>query len=81
MICLNQASFESLSNTVLDSDLLKFFVDFGTGAVTALDYVIGKMGTLETLATVGAGIAGAKGLGLTNYVTNHSLRVPFYKVA
>ena len=39
------------------------------------------MGTLETLATVGAGIAGAKGLGLTNYVTNHSLRVPFYKVA
>ena len=76
-----ESATQHLSKTLIDSDLLKFFVDFGTGAVKSIDFVIDKMGTLGTLATVGAGIAGAKGLGLTNYVTNHSLRVPFYKVA
>lgn len=37
-----QASFQTLSNTVIDSDLLKFFVDLGTGAVNVLDGIIGK---------------------------------------
>lgn len=64
-----ESAVESLSNTLLDSDLLGFFVDFGTGAVNSLDTVIDKFGTLGTLTTIGSGIAGATGHGLTNYVT------------
>lgn len=41
-----EAAFQSLSNTVVDSNLLKWFVDLGTGAVSALDTVIDKTGIL-----------------------------------
>lgn len=53
-----KASFESLSQTVIDSDLIKFVVDFGTTTLNTLDSVISKFGTIPTLlgsiATVGA---------------------------
>lgn len=58
-----EAAFQSLSSTVLDSDLLKWFVDFGTGTVQVLDNIIDKFGALNTISTIGGGIAGAKGLG------------------
>lgn len=54
-----EAAFQSLSNTILDSDLLKWFVDFGTGSVNALDWVIDKLGTLGTIGVIG----GAFGIG------------------
>lgn len=58
-----EAAFQSLSNTILDPDLLKFFVDLGTGGVQALDSLIDKLGSLETLG-LGAGIfAGLKNVG------------------
>lgn len=41
-----EASFQSLANTVLDSDLLKFFVDFGTGAVNAIEDIVDALGAL-----------------------------------
>ena len=63
-----QAAFQSLSNTVLDSSVPKFFVDLGTNAVSILDLLIDKLGTLGTLAPIAAGFLGAKGHGLTNYV-------------
>lgn len=44
-----EAAFQSLSNTVLDSDLLKRFVDFGTGVESTLDTVIDKTGVLTPL--------------------------------
>lgn len=47
-----EAAFQSLSNTVLDSDLLKMFVDLGTGAVKALDNIFKHISPLKT------GIAG-----------------------
>lgn len=57
------ASFQSLSNTILDSDLLKWFVDFGTGTVSVLDEIIDKFGVLPTLmTTIGAGL-GFKNIG------------------
>lgn len=59
------AAFQSLSNTVLDSDLLKFFVDLGTGAVSTLDTIIDKFGILNTALVAISGVLGAKGLGLT----------------
>lgn len=58
-----QAAFQSLSSTVLDSSIPKFFVDLGTGAVSALDLIIDKFGSLGTLATIGGGFLGAKNLG------------------
>lgn len=39
-------AFQSLSNTVLDSDLLKWIVDFGTNTINFLDNVIDKIGIL-----------------------------------
>lgn len=59
-----EAAFQSLSNTILDSDLLKWFVDFGTGSVNALDWVIDKLGTLGTI-----GLLGGAGLGIKNVGT------------
>ena len=64
-----EAAFQSLSNTVLDSDLPKFFVDLGTTGVKAIDGLVNALGSLGTVATIGSGILGAKGHGLTNYVT------------
>lgn len=60
-----EAAFQSLSNTVLDSDMLKWFLDLGTGGVKALDALADKLGSFATLSTIGGGIAGANGLGLT----------------
>ena len=58
-----EAAFQSLSTTVLDSGLLKWFVDFGTGSVKVLDSVIDKIGSLGTIG-VGAGLfAGLKNAG------------------
>lgn len=58
-----QASFQSLSNTILDSNIPKFFVDLGTNGLSALDKLIDALGTLGTLATIGGGVLGAKDLG------------------
>lgn len=52
-----EAAFQSLSSTILDSSLLKWFVDFGTGFVKVLDTVIDKIGSLGTIGA-GAGIFG-----------------------
>lgn len=52
-----EAAFQSLSSTVLDSDLSKWFLDLGTDGVNALDSVINEIGALGTLG-IGAGIFG-----------------------
>lgn len=57
------AAFQSFSNHVLDSGLLKWFIDLGTGCVQALDAVAGKFSSFEILG-MGAGIfAGIKNVG------------------
>ena len=47
-----------MSQTILDSNLIKFVVDFGTTTLKTLDDIISKFGTIPTLlgsiATVGA---------------------------
>ncbi len=58
-----ESAFQSLSNTVLDSDLLKFFVDLGTtgvGAIESISKVLTSSGTLGVLA---GGILSAKNIG------------------
>lgn len=52
-----EAAFQSLSNTVLDSDMLKWFLDLGTGGVKALDALADKLGTFGTIGA-GAGLFG-----------------------
>lgn len=68
-----EAAFQSLSHTILDSGLVKWFVDFGTNAVSSLDWIIEKVGTLGTIG-LGAGFfAGVKNFGKTYecMVSNH----------
>lgn len=50
-----EAAFQSLSSTVLDSDLLKWFVDLGTNGTKALESITRFLTPLGSL-TVGAGI-------------------------
>ena len=58
-----EASWQSLSNTFLDSDIVKDFVDFGTGAVNILESIIDKVGGLNAVIG-GVGLfAGIKGIG------------------
>lgn len=58
-----EASWQSLSNTFLDSDLVRGVVDFGTGFVSFLDTIIDKIGSLSTIG-LGAGLlAGIKNVG------------------
>ena len=63
------SAVERLSSTVVDSDLLKFFVDLGTIGVKSVDGLIESIGTLGTVGVGAMGFLGAKGHGLTDCVT------------
>lgn len=54
-----ESALENLSNSVLDSELVKFFIELGTTGVKALD---GLMEALTPLGTIGV-IGGAFGIG------------------
>lgn len=45
-----QSTFESLSNTILDSDALKGGVDTGTKVLSIVDDLINRFGVLNTAA-------------------------------
>ena len=45
-----QTAFQSLSQNVLDSGILQFLTDIGTGAVSALDSITEAFGVIPTLA-------------------------------
>ena len=66
-----KTSFESLSNTVIDSDFIKSIIDGGTSILNLLESIIDTVGTLGTIG-LGAGIfAGVKNVGRTKmYVLN-----------
>ena len=56
-------SFQTLSNTVIGSDLLKGIVDGGTAALDVLDQLVSTLGVIPSLLA-GAGIyQGIKGGG------------------
>lgn len=63
-----ESAMEHLSSTVVDSDLVKFFVDLGTTGVKAID---GLVNSLTPLGTLSAGIglfAGIKNVGISMLV-------------
>lgn len=53
-----EAAFQSLSSTILDSGLLKWFVDFGTAGISSIEDII-KF--LENVNTLGGNISGTFG--------------------
>lgn len=64
-----KSSFESLSNTVVNSDLIKGGVDFLTGGINLLDNIIDKFGTIQTLITTIALGTSLKNVGELNQNT------------
>lgn len=56
-----ESAVEDLSYSVLDSDLVKFFVDLGTLGVKAIDGLVDSLGGLGTI-----GLLGGAGLGIKN---------------
>lgn len=54
---------EHLSSTVVDSDLVKFFVDLGTTGVKAIDGLVNALTPLGTAALIGGGILSGKNIG------------------
>lgn len=58
-----QSTFQSLSNTVINSDLIKFVVDGGTNILNILDKIIDKVGTLPTVLGGVAAVLSAKNVG------------------
>ena len=59
---------EHLSSTVVDSDLVKFFVDLGTTGVKAIDGLVNSLTSLGTIG-LGAGLfAGIKNVGISMLV-------------
>ena len=57
------SAIEQLSSTVVDSDLVKFFVDIGTTGVKAIDGLIESIGTLGTIGLGASIFAGFKNVG------------------
>ena len=56
-----ESAMEHLSSTVIESDLIKFFVDLGTTGVKAIDGLVNSLGGLGTI-----GLLGGAGLGIKN---------------
>ena len=68
-----EAAFQSLANTVVDSGLVKFFVDLGTSGVSALDSLINKVGALPALGAAIGGTLALKNVGMAQHSLPSSL--------
>lgn len=68
------AAFQSLSNTIIDSNLIKFFVDLGITGTNSIEKIIKVLGDLGTIGAIGGGILGAKSLGQRNRCRYNWLR-------
>ncbi len=56
-----KAQFQALSTTLVDSDIPKFFIDMGTGALSFFDVINKTIGVLPTFASLLSGILSASG--------------------
>lgn len=62
------SAFEHLSSNIVDSDIIKFFVDLGTYGIKAIDGITKAITPLGTIG-LGAGIfAGIKNVGINTLV-------------
>ena len=62
-----KSAFQSLSNDIVDEDLIKFIVDSGTNILKLLDDTIEKLGLFPTLITAISGVISAKNAGFLRY--------------
>ena len=60
-----ESAMEHLSSTVVESDLVKFFVDLGTTGVKAIDGIVNALTPLGAASLIGGGILGGKNIGKT----------------
>ena len=58
-----ESATQKLSKTLIDSDLVKFFVDLGTTGVKAIDGLVNALTPLGTAAGIGGIVAGFKNVG------------------
>ena len=58
-----ESATQKLSKTLIDSDLVKFFVDLGTTGVKAIDGIVNALTPLGTIGVISGGILGAKNAG------------------
>lgn len=68
-----KASFQELSRTLIDSDLIKEVVDFGTKIIeilTKIAELIDKLGGLKTIAIALTGVLTAKSIGKVSNIFN-----------
>lgn len=71
------ANFEALSNAVLNSSLVKFTYDAGSGILGFLTAITEKLGVLPMLMTAASGILSAK----SNFGISNVKHAPYLKVA
>ena len=64
-IAIFDSAVEHLSTTLIESDLIKFFVDLGTIGVKAIDGLVNVLTPLGAIGIIGGGILGGKNLGKT----------------
>lgn len=57
-----KASWQALSNTVVDSNILKSGLDFVNGIVDGLDAIVGKIGPIMTIIAGGTAIKSVKSI-------------------
>ena len=60
-----ESATQKLSKTLIDSDLVKFFVDLGTTGVKAIDGLVNALTPLGAASLIGGGILGGKNIGKT----------------
>ena len=64
---------EHLSSTVVESDLIKFFVDLGTTGVKAIDGIVNALTPLGAVSLIGGGILSGKNIGKTYKCTGFKI--------
>ena len=62
---------EHLSSTIVDSDLVKFFVDLGTTGVKAIDGIVNALTPLGTAGLAAGLLASFKGAGRVKIAYPH----------
>ena len=58
-----KASFESLSQTIIDSDFIKSIIDGGTSILNTIEEIIKSLGTIPTILTGIAAVGTFKNVG------------------
>lgn len=74
-------TFTDIIGNVANSDVIIATINNLNSLLEIINKLTSALGSLGTIGVIGGGYLGAKGLRLTNYVTYHSLQVPFYKAA